>query len=82
MKAIKILVVSGVVATMSAYAQDGGKQQPKQEEKKAKEVPKQEVTIKQKSSNVKNATNPAASKEVKPAAGPQKYEEKKTNSPD
>lgn len=76
-----MLVVGGIIATMSAYAQDGGKQQPKQEEKKGKEAPKQEVTIKQKSSNVKNETNPGAAKEAKPAAEGQKHEEKKANSP-
>ncbi|GAB4210209.1 MAG: hypothetical protein Fur0023_22510 [Bacteroidia bacterium] len=80
MKIVKMLVVSGVIATMSAYAQDGGKQQPKQEEKKGKEAPKQEVTIKQKSSNVKNETNPGAAKEAKPAET-HKHEEKKANSP-
>lgn len=39
MKTVKMLVVSGIIATMSAYAQDGGKQQPKQEEKKRKRSP-------------------------------------------
>jgi len=29
MKAIKMLVVSGIIASISAYAQDGGKQAPK-----------------------------------------------------
>ncbi|RME15431.1 MAG: hypothetical protein D6799_06050 [Bacteroidetes bacterium] len=80
MKTVKMLVVSGVIATMSAYAQDGGKQQPKQEEKKGKEAPKQEVTIKQKSSSVKNESHSAATKEAKPAE-PAKHEEKKAHSP-
>ncbi|GAB4457147.1 MAG: hypothetical protein OHK0036_20820 [Bacteroidia bacterium] len=81
MKAIKMLVVGGIVATMSAYAQDGGKQQPKTNESKDKPAPKQEVTIKQKSSNVKNETAPSNAKEAKPAAEPKKNEEKKANAP-
>ncbi|MCX7728090.1 MAG: hypothetical protein N2203_01335 [Bacteroidia bacterium] len=81
MKTIKMLVVSSILATMSAYAQDGGKQQPKHEEKKGKEAPKEEITIKQKSSNAKDATNPATSKEAKPAPTPKKQEEKKAHEP-
>lgn len=80
MKAVKMLVVGGIVATMSAYAQDGGKQQAKPEEKKDKNAPKQEVTIKQKSSNVKTESAPANAKEAKPAES-KKQEGKKTDSP-
>jgi stringent starvation protein B len=80
MKAIKMLVVSGIIASMSAYAQDGGKQAPKKEEEKSKNAPKQEVTIKTKSSNVKEEKPANANKEAKPAAEPKK-EEKKTNAP-
>ncbi|MCX8144294.1 MAG: hypothetical protein N3F62_08595 [Bacteroidia bacterium] len=80
MKAIKMLVASGIIASMSAYAQDGGKQAPKKEEEKSKNAPKQEVTIKTKSSNVKEEKPANANKEAKPAAEPKK-EEKKTNAP-
>lgn len=81
MKTIKMLVVAGIIATLSAYAQDGGKQQPKKEETKSKEAPKQEVTIKQKSSNVKHETSAPSNKEAKPAEPTQKKEEKKAVSP-
>ncbi len=77
MKTIKMLVVAGVITTISAYAQDGGKQQPKKEETKSKDAPKQEITIKQKSSNVKTQTNASSSKEAQPAEPTQKKEEKK-----
>ena len=36
MKAIKMLVASGIIASMSAYAQDGGKQVPKKKKKNQK----------------------------------------------
>lgn len=81
MKTIKVLVVGGVIATMSAYAQDGGKQQPKKEESKDKSAPKQEISIKQKSSNAKDASNPASEKTAQPATEHKKHEEKKANSP-
>ncbi|HPQ07886.1 MAG TPA: hypothetical protein PK995_01515 [Bacteroidia bacterium] len=81
MKTVKMLVVSGVIATMSAYAQDGGKQQAKPQESKGKEAPKQEITIKQKSGQAKSETSAPASKEAKPAAEPKKHEEKKANAP-
>ena len=72
-----MLVVNGIIASMSAYAQDGGKQAPKKEEEKSKNAPKQEIIIKTKSSNVKEEKPVNANKEAKPAAEPKK-EEKKT----
>ena len=77
MKAIKMLVVNGIIASMSAYAQDGGKQAPKKEEEKSKNAPKQEIIIKTKSSNVKEEKPANANKGAKSAAEPKK-EEKKT----
>jgi hypothetical protein len=77
MKAIKMLVVSGIIASMSAYAQDGDKQAPKKEEEKSKNAPKQEITIKTKPSNVKEEKTANANKKAKPATEPKK-EEKKT----
>lgn len=77
MKTVKMLVVGGLIATMSAYAQDGGKQTPKKEETKSKPVSKQELTIKEKSSPIKHNTTNATEKEAKPAAEPKKHEEKK-----
>jgi hypothetical protein len=81
MKTIKMLVVSGVIATMSAYAQDGSKQQAKKQESIREVKLKQEITIKQKSNQAKSETSAPASKESKPAAEPKKHEEKKANSP-
>jgi len=81
MKTVKMLVINGVIATMSAYAQDGSKQQAKPQEGKGKEAPKPEITIKQKSGQAKSETSAPASKEIKPAAEPKKHEEKKANSP-
>lgn len=77
MKLSNMLVVAGLVIGMGAYAQDGGKQTPKKEEIKSKNISKQELTIKEKSSNVKNDTKNASGKEVRPTKEPKKHEETK-----
>lgn len=81
MKAIKMLVVAGMIAGMGAYAQDGGKQQAPAT-KKAESQPKEtkEHVIKQKSSAVRNEHKNAAGKEAKPAEA-QQHQEKKANNP-
>lgn len=87
MKIVKMLVVSGVIATMGAYAQDGGKQAPKKEESKTKAAPAQEMTVKEKSSNAKTQPSAPSGKHVcKPgckehATESHKHEEKKANAP-
>ncbi len=79
-----MLVVGAIVITMSAYAQDNGKQAPKKEESKSKDAPKQRLTIKEKSSNVKNDIKNPAGKEAKPqpqpAAQPKRADKKKDQS--
>ncbi len=83
MKTIKMLIVSGIVATTCAYAQDGGKQTPQKEESKPKSTHShaQEVTIKQKSSNVKTETKNTSNKGSQPAEEPKKQEVKKATEP-
>ncbi|GIV27742.1 MAG: hypothetical protein KatS3mg027_1556 [Bacteroidia bacterium] len=81
MKEIKVFVICGIITTMTAYAQDGGKQQPKKEETKTKEAPKQEVVIKQKSSNIKENVTNQSSKTARPAVQPEKEGTNKANSP-
>lgn len=81
MKIVKIIVVSGIIATMSVYAQDGSKQGHKKEESKTKAAPAQEMTVKTKSSNVKTKTSAPSGKVVKYATKVQKHEDKKANSP-
>lgn len=82
MKIVKMIVASGIIATMSAYAQDGGKQASKKEESKIKAAPAQEMTVKEKSSNAKTQPSTHSGKEAKHATEAQKHEEKKANSPE
>lgn len=80
MKIVKMLIVNGIIVSMNTFAQDNNKQVPKKEEEKSKNVPKQEITIKTKSSNVKEKETTTTHKKLKPSTEPKK-EEKKTTAP-
>jgi len=74
-----MLVVIGVIATMSAYAQDGGKQQVKQKESKREVKLKQEIAIQPKFNREKKETFTQTSNKNKLLAEPKKHEEKRIN---